>query len=513
MKKVKSLSKSKIVAYRQCPKRLWLEVHQPELREDSSATEATFRRGYQIGDLAQELYDDGNGELVDLDKLSFGEAFELSAELLQKNQIIFEAGLQAGGGLAFADVMLPLNKKGKPKWKMIEVKSSTSVKDYYRDDVAMQCYVAKEMGVDIKKVALAHVDSSWVYPGDGKYDGLLTEADLTEEALSRYDEAKQWVEDAHHICRQKSAPQIDIGNHCSQPFDCGFYHFCSKDLPEVEHPASWLPDVRSKKLKELIYEDGVMALEEIPDDLLNDKQLRVKQSTLNNETYFDEQAAKEALSPQAYPAYFLDFETANFVIPIWAGTRPYQQVPFQFSLHVLDQSHQLTHVEFLEISGNNPCKNFAEALITYCGKKGPIYVYNRGFEGRIVRELSEMFPKLSKQLIAITARFVDLLPVARNNFYHPSQKGSWSIKSVLPAVGGPDYSDLDGIQDGGSASEEYVWSIKGECSEEEKQKIRDQLLKYCELDTEGMIWVWEKFSGQKINKAIKEKISVVNEHA
>lgn len=507
---MKPLSKSKIVAYRQCPKRLWLEVHHPELRVDTGS-EAVFKRGKQLGELAQTLYNDGSAELIDVNVLGFAKAFERSAELLQQNHMIFEAGLQAGGALAFADVMLPLSKKGKPKWKMIEVKSSTSVKDYHRDDVALQCYVAKEMGVDIKEVALAHVNNNFIYEGGGNYQGLLQEEDLTQEALSRYSEAKQWVDEAQQVCALEAEPDISIGNHCSHPFPCAFYDYCSAGMEEVAHPANWLPDLRSKSVRALVAEDGALEMEAIPDSLLNDRQLRVKHCTLKNEIYFDVDGAKADLGIQTYPAYFLDFETASLTIPIWAGTRPYQQVPFQFSLHVLNAQHELRHVEFLDISGANPCRHFANALIEHCGSEGPVYVYNRAFEARIVRDMANMFPEDENALLAIIERFVDLLPIAKTRFYNPSQHGSWSIKAVLPAVGGPDYSALEGIQDGGGAAEAFTFALSADCPAEEKQTIKNQLLKYCELDTEAMIWVWEKFAGEHVNKSISKKVSIVNE--
>ncbi len=510
MSSKRNLSKSKIVAYRQCPKRLWLEAHRPELREDAGS-EAVFKRGKQLGELAQTLYNDGSAELIDVNALGFEKAFERSAELLKENKMIFEAGLQAGGALAFADVMKPISKKGKSKWKMIEVKSSTSVKDYPRDDVALQCYVAKEMGVDVKEVALAHVNSAFVYEGAGNYKGLLQEEDLTQEALERYSEAKQWVDEAQQVCALEVEPDITIGNHCANPFPCGFYAYCSAGLEEVDHPATWLPDLRSKSVKALVEEDGSLEMEAIPDSMLNERQLRVKHCTLNNETYFDAEGAKAGLGIQTYPAYFLDFETASLTIPIWVGTRPYQQVPFQFSLHVLNAQHELSHVAFLDISGANPCRDFASALIAHCGSEGPIYVYNRAFEARIVRDLAKLFPEDEAALLALIDRFVDLLPIARNHFYHPSQHGSWSIKAVLPAVGGPDYAALEGIQDGGAAAEAFTYALSDDCPAEEKQLIKNQLLLYCELDTEAMIWVWEKFAGEKIDKTVNQRISLVND--
>jgi hypothetical protein len=167
------LSKSKLLAFRQCPKRLWLEVHRPELREDSSATEASFTVGHQVGDIARQVYDPkGKGELIDFKVGGFEAAFARTQALLQGSLPIFEAGFRAEGALAFADVMLPVKRGGKLAWRMVEVKSSTSVKDYHRDDAAVQAFLARSSGAPLVGIALAHIDSSWVYPGGGDYSVL-----------------------------------------------------------------------------------------------------------------------------------------------------------------------------------------------------------------------------------------------------------------------------------------------------------------------------------------------------
>ena len=188
---MRTFSKSKLLALRQCPKRLWLEIHRPALREDSDATQNSFQIGHQVGDIARSIYDpQGLGVVIDVQREGFDHAFERSVELLQDTQPIFEAGFSAAGALAFADVMLPEEKDGRPVWHMVEVKSSTSVKDYHRDDVAVQAFVAHSAGVALKSISLAHIDSSWTYPGNGDYSGLLKENDLTAEAFSRTEEVK-----------------------------------------------------------------------------------------------------------------------------------------------------------------------------------------------------------------------------------------------------------------------------------------------------------------------------------
>ncbi|MFZ5499667.1 MAG: DUF2779 domain-containing protein [Pseudomonadota bacterium] len=494
------LSKSKLLAYRQCPKRLWLEVHRPDLREDSAATQASFAVGHQVGDIARRLYDpQGRGVLIDPQAEGFEGAFARTQELLQSAQPIFEAGFRAEGALALADVMLPVKKGGRLVWRMVEVKSSTSVKDYHRDDAAVQSFVARAAGVSLTKIALAHIDSDWVYPGDEDYNGLLLENDLTNEAFGRGEEVRRWIAEAQQIVAKQRAPSIATGKHCSDPYECGFLAYCLSQEPQAEQPIQWLPGRLSKALQSYIETQGVRELCDVPDELLNPQQRRVKEVTLTGQTYFDRQAAAQALAAYKLPAYFLDFETIQFAVPIWKGTRPYQQIPFQFSVHRLSRTGKLTQQAFLDLTGNDPSKAFAEALIAACGERGPIFVYNAGFETARIRELAERFPRMAKSLLALNERVVDLLPVARDHYYHASQQGSWSIKAVLPALCPElNYADLEGVQDGGMAMNAYLEAIAPQTSQARKREIEQQLLAYCKLDTYAMVRLWAIFSGSPI---------------
>ena len=494
---MRTFSKSKLLALRQCPKRLWLEVHRPDLREDSAATEASFQIGHRVGDIARRLYDpEGLGSLIDVATEGFDVAFKRSAELLvSSRQPIFEAGFSAGGAMAFSDVMLPVQENGSTAWRMVEVKSATSVKDYHRDDVAVQAFIAKTAGVPLYSIALAHIDSSWTYPGEEDYRGLLVEADLTAEAFSRGEEVKAWIAQAQSVDALPSEPEMAIGAHCDTPYACGFYGYCSRNEPKAEFPVYWLPYFGAKAQQ--LATQGVIDLADVADNLLNAKQQRVKDHTLAGTVFFDSVGAAADLAIHSLPAYFLDFETIQFAVPIWKGTRPYQQNTFQFSLHILSESGQLEHTEFLDISGKDPSESFARTLIAVCGTNGPVYVYSAAFETSRMSELAARYPQFSGALLAINARVVDLLPIARERYYHPSQQGSWSIKKVLPAVV-PElrYDALDGVQDGGGAMDAFLEAIHPDTSIERKQQIEQQLLAYCKLDTYAMVRLWQVFAGR-----------------
>jgi hypothetical protein len=498
---MRALSKSKLMAYRQCPKRLWLEVHRPELREDSAATQKEFGVGHEVGDIARRLYDpEGRGVLIDIEALGFDEAFSRTRTLLQSEQPIFEAGFRAEGGLALADVMLPVRgKEGELLWRMVEVKSSTSVKDYHRDDLAIQTLVATSSGVPFAGVALAHVDSQWVYPGNEDYCGLLREADLTGEVMDRADEVRGWIRQAQAIVAQEKPPEIRTGRQCGNPYECGFIAHCMSQEPQAEYPVAWLPGRWSKALRTHVETHGTTDLRDLPDELLNDKHRRIKAATLSGAPYFDREGAARALAGHRLPAYFMDFETIQFVVPIWKGTRPYQQMPFQFSVHRLAPSGELTHQPFLDLSGKDPSRDFAQALIVACGERGPIFVYNATFEKTRIQELAERFPDLARPLAALKERVIDLKPVAESHYYHPSQKGSWSLKAVLPALCPElDYANLEGVKDGGMAQEAYLEAIAPETTASRKAELERQLLDYCARDTYALVRLWSIFSGSQM---------------
>lgn len=496
-KSTRPISKSKLMAFLQCEKRFWLELNKPNEAIVSAESAAIFKTGHEVGEKARQIYDPkGKGETIDLSTTSVAQAIAKTQTLLGMRRPIFEAGFEADGVRAFADVLLPVTEKGQKKWRMIEVKSSSTVKDYYRNDIAVQAFVAQASGLPLASVALAHIDTSWTYEGDDDYSGLLKENDLTQEAFGKADEVVTWVRAAQAVAAKRNEPSREVGDHCTTPYECGFIEYCSKGIRQAKHPVDWLPR-KSAKLKKLIKNEKWTDMRNVPDDELNDVQKRVKSHTLAKSVYFDKASTVKELSSHGFPAYFLDFETVNSAVPVWKNTRPFQQVPFQFSLHTLNQKGKLAHHQFLDLSGNDPSRAFAKDLIANCGTSGPIFAYNAKFESSIINSLSLRFPTLSKSLHALVERLVDLLLLAQKHYYHPSQKGSWSIKAVLPTIAPDlDYGQLVGVRDGGMAMEAFGEAIAEVVSSQRKQEIHEQLVEYCKLDTFAMVKVWQHFSGK-----------------
>jgi hypothetical protein len=525
----KPLSKSKLIAFRQCPKRLWLEIHRPDLREDNAATKAVFATGHKVGELAQSILDPaGTGHLVDMRALGVEGAIAKTQSLVSATspQPLFEAGFKAdtggnGGALAFADVLLPDVQSRKNEssesnraWHMIEVKSSTKVKDYYRDDAAIQYYVAKNAGVNLASISLAVVDTSWVYRGDGNYKGLLKLEDVTESSAAQDADVRAWIKDAQAVAQLGKTPKQTTGDHCESPFPCGFYAHCSNEGGtanlNVAHPADWLPRISKNKVAEAFGVDAdkrFVSMLDIPDSQLNALQRRVKEAHQTGKPFMDVANIQKQLEPHQPKAdeavYFLDFETIALAVPIWANTRPYQAVLYQFSCHVVSSDGALAHHEFLDTSGNDPRIPFANALVAALGESSnAIFVYS-SFERTQLQTLARDVPKHSAAIERIIGRLVDLLPIVQGNYYHPLMQGSWSIKSVLPAMFGNDDADLSyaklaasveggAVADGGAATVAFIEAIEFKTTLERRAAIHAQLLAYCKLDTLAMFRVWER---------------------
>lgn len=488
---MQNVSKSKLIAARQCPRRLWLEVNRNDLRETRTDIEARFATGHKVGAIARHRYDPtARGTLIDIDSLGFPGVFKATQTALGRKVPIFEAAFQIPGALALADILLPAPRG---RFKLIEVKSSTSVKDVYRDDLAIQLHVLEHTGLKLAGVALAHIDSSWTYPGEGDYRGLLVEEDVEADVRERAREVAHWIDDAQYILALPEMPDAETGTPCRSPYECPFLDFCQAREPQPDYPLTGLP-----RAKKAWYDAGFRDLREPPDAELNELQHRVKRCTLDNTRYFDTRGAASALKTYTLPVSFFDFETIQFAVPVWKDTRPYQQIPFQYSAHRLDANGTLHHSGCLDLNGDDPARTIAEHLIEDLGDTGAVFVYFAAFEKSRLKELAERFSDLAPALLAVRERIVDLLPVAREYYYHPDQQGSWSIKAVLPTLAPElDYSDLDGVHDGGDAQAAYLEAIDTATTILRRAEIDRQLDAYCERDTYALVVLWKTFMGKK----------------
>lgn len=485
------LSKSRITAWRQCPKRLWLQIHRPELLEDSDQVKRLYQVGNEVGEIAQRLCPDGI-LIEDQDNLSAAIAATKTALANYSDRPIFEATFQHEGLLVRADVLLP-TRKG---YRMTEVKSSTEVKPYHIDDCAVQAWVLKQNNIRLASVELAYIDKSFVYQGDGNYHGLLKSVRLDAEVNELLDQVPLWVSRARWTLAVVE-PRIEPDVQCFSPFECPFYAYCTRNIDisdRPEYPLDVLSGMREalkQELRSLGYHDA----RNVPAEYLNDKQLMIQRASKTGKPKFDKRAAKQEMTVLPYPRYYLDFETISLKIPRWAGTSPSsQKIPFQWSCHIEYAPGKLRHEMFLDVSGYDPRRGCAESLIKVLAKDGPVLVYSAQFEKGRIDELAERFPDLAPALLGINDRVVDLLPMARQHYYHPAMKGSWSIKTVLPTIA-PDlrYDEME-VANGGDAQNAYSEIVDPETTKKRKQQLTQALREYCELDTLAMVrlaWFFE----------------------
>jgi hypothetical protein len=473
----------------QCLKRVHLEINRKDLIHYSSSTEAAFALGHQVGDIAIQLYGglnsaDGGGAFIDYNGGNFAGALAQTEQLMTSmfRAPIFEATLQHDGVLVREDVLLPLDTSDGNSWRIVEVKASTRIKPVHVHDCAVQAWVHLGAGHSMAGIALAHIDNQFLYTGDGDYQGLLIEHDLTEEVLRLLPSVPVWVERAREAVAGPM-PEVPVGQHCTDPYACPFIDYCWPN--DTQYPVAGLGGGK-KKLGVWVM-DGYHDIRDVPpSQISSETQSRIHRVTLDGVPELLP-GARQFAATLAYPRFYLDFETIGPAIPVWAGTRPYQTLPFQWSCHIERASGVMEHAEFLDLSGEPPMRALAERMIASLETEGPILMYT-SYERRVIRGLAGMFPDLAGALDAIETRLVDLHPVTRENYYHPDMLGSWSIKAVLPTIAPDmDYSQLEGIQEGTGASLAYLEAIDPETAAQRVEEIRQNLLKYCKYDTQAMV--------------------------
>ncbi|MGD8741070.1 MAG: DUF2779 domain-containing protein [Desulfobacterales bacterium] len=482
MKKVPMLSKSRFLAGLQCHLRLWYQCFERELiPEVPPSRQAIFDAGHEAGELATQLFP--GGILIDEPYYLHKQAVQSTLQAMQDPDVksIYEAAFAHDGVRIRVDVLERLDDGS---WNLVEVKSSTSVKEVYYPDVAVQYYVLEGCGLKINRAGILHINNQYVYDGQNlDLESLFSFEDLTDATMSMQPEIPGQLKELKGMLAVDSAPEIQPSRHCHKPYDCEFWDHCTKDMPEF-----WVYDISGigqEKLDELA-EMGIQAIRDIPETLpLSQIQNRIRASVTNRQEFISDQLEAE-LNDVAYPVHFLDFETIGVAIPRYAGTRPYQTIPFQWSDHILYENGNLDHREYLCNEDKDPREEFTQTMLDALGTKGSIVIYTT-YETGILNSLIEHFPQYAGELQSVIDRFVDLYAIIKRHYYHPKFYGSFSLKYVLPAlVPEMSYENLS-IQDGMQASLDYLRMIDSETSHDEKARIRAELLTYCGQDTLAMV--------------------------
>jgi hypothetical protein len=479
------LSKTKITAFEQCPRKLWLSFHRPEVAVVDPTAPMRFAAGHEAGAVACALH--SAGVMIEAEP-DLAAAIAQTFKLVEQGHTaaIFEATFAHDGVLVRIDIMEPDGHGG---WHVAEVKSSTAVKGYHIGDLATQLWVMAQCGIIVSSAAIRHIDNRFVLARPGDYAGLFTDVGILTETAPIVANRADVVASARQTLAG-TEPDIAMGSHCSNPFNCEFSKHCGSTEPMLpDWPIALLPNT-GKSVARQWAEEGIYDLRDIPEGALGSPvHNRIHRATMTGEPFHDLAGALAATAGWTFPRAYLDFETIAFAVPRWVGTKPYQQVTFQFSCHIERFDGTLEHHEFLSIDGSDPRRACAEALVrcVSLNADGCVIAYNASFERRCILDLADACPDLGPALRDIASRLVDLLPVTRANYYHRDQRGSWSIKAVLPTVAVDlDYGALD-VKDGGGAQMAFLEAVQLPASAPRRLAIETALLAYCKRDTEAMI--------------------------
>ncbi len=497
------LSKSRLMAHLQCPKRLWMQTYRPELAQEDTGSASAMAGGQTVGEVARRLHPDG--VLIESGVLS--QDLQDTQRLLreQPHRPLFEATFAAEGLLVRVDLLLP----GDGGYRLVEVKSSTQTKPHQILDASIQAWVVRRAGVPVSSVELAHINNQFVYPGNFDYRGLFLHQDIDEEASEYAERVPQWIADAQRTLNG-SEPEMAMGPQCDDPYPCPFAAHCAtltgaSGQEETEYPVGLLP--RHNGLAQALRDEGYADLREVPlDRLVRESHRKIWRITRDGKPELA-QPARDFARSLPYPRYYLDFETIALAVPRWAQTRPYQQIPFQFSCHMELAPGIVGQTGYLSTDGQDPRRDFALALLDavngsifanqgfdFDPTMGPVLVYNAAFERGRVEELAQHFPDLAERLLAVNDRMVDLLPITREHYYHPDMLGSWSLKAVLPTIGTDLSYEGMTVADGGMAQEAYLEMIDPTTSYDRSHELREALYEYCALDTYALVQLVEFFS-------------------
>lgn len=476
----KSLSKSQFVRGIICPKSLYLHKHKFKKDEVQPQQQAVLDAGTRLGRLAQEVFP--GGIEVPFEGMGHDEQVAMTArEIAAGREVIYEATFKYDDIFVKADIL----RKTSAGWEMYEVKGSNSIKDYYLHDASVQYYVLTGAGLTVSKAAIMHLNREYVRQGDLNLDRLFAVEDLTATVRAQQNFVREEVARLRGML-DGPEPDVKIGPYCDDPYECDYHGHCWKDVGDDAIDSVFKLNGRGVD-RFALYNQGITRMAEIPLSMLNRRQLFQVQATLHQKDHLHPERIRDFLAGLWYPLYYLDFETFMSSIPLFDRTRPFQQVPFQYSLHYrLSEDGPLEHDEYLAEPGTDPRPILLEKLRTVIPPGACVLAYNMSFEVTRLKEMARDFPEYREWVDQLVPNVRDLMhPFIKRDCYRWQMNGSASIKKVLPAMTTLSYDGLE-IADGGAAMDAYHVM----CAEQdpaELAKLRKNLLLYCGRDTEAMV--------------------------
>lgn len=482
-----NLSKSKYCLGVQCNKILWLDKYNPEERIDT-ASESVLENGTEVGECAKDLF----GFHIDINfSENLMQMIEDTKNILKLDKIVVtEASFLYENNFCSVDIL----KKDKDVYEIYEVKSSTSIHDIYLDDIAYQTYILLNLGYNVKKCSIVHINSEYVRKGYLNLQELFTIVDVTDTVMNKQNEVKDKIKEINEYVLDAKEKNEPLSINCFEPYPCPYFNYCTGHLP-INNIFS-VKRMRTKdKLK--FYNQNIISYEDLlKEDIDNKLKVQIDYELNDKKPIINKDKIKKFLNTLSYPLYFLDFETFQEAIPKYDGIRPYQQIPFQYSLHYYEKENGLLyHKEFLAEAGIDPRRKLAESLVRDIPKDVCTLAYNMSFEKTVIKNLAYLYPDLKSHLLNIYNNIKDLMIVFKDmDYYTKDMHGSFSIKYVLPALfpndSSLDYHNLEGVHNGSEAMSSYA--NMASLPKKEQEILKHNLLEYCKLDTYAMVKIYEK---------------------
>ena len=474
------LTKSRFLSGLQCHKRLWFEIHQPLARSVEPST--AILQGRSFDQAVQELHP---GVEISRERgipAAIAETKRVLGRAKNSPSTLYQPAFRAGDLAVIVDVL----RRSGSTFDLVEVKASTQAKETHLPDAAFQALVLDRARIPVGRVFVGLVNNQFVLRRVGDYAGILVEVDITDSVHAYLPEAGARALEFLEVMADDVMPTIAVGPQCSTPYECPFWSRCTAGQETAEYPVDLLP--RGGNIVEALVADGYRDLRDVPvNRLTNEMHRRVFDATVSGLAFFDVAATVE-LRGLPSPFGYLDFETISYSVPELIGTRPFEQVPFQWSVHVEHSPDDVRHAEYLAIENFGDFEAMAQALMAALPVSGPIFAYNASFEERVVMRLAEWAPTHAAGLRALAGRLVDLLPVTRAAYYHRDMRGSWPIKSVMPTIDARlGYEFLDEVQEGDGAQRAFLELRGNDVTRERSLALRSALLRYCRHDTWVMV--------------------------
>ncbi len=470
------ISKSQYLKGLQCPKSLWLYRHRKDIaRQFSKETELRLAVGHNIGEVAKQYFLQ-RGVAVEV-RAPFWNVEESSRQtrnfLAEAEDVIFEATAMASNEQAYSRIDV-LRRSNYGQVDLIEVKAATRVKAYHIEDMAFQYHVFASAGYSIRACYMMLVDTSYVRQGELELDKLFQFCDISSEVLARQRKVLEASSQFSRMLEDREEPLQEMGSHCHRPFSCEYLEYC-RGLAARKEQGSLFGAVSQESCRssEAIWfaPSGQKAADPgIPDDY----QICPEQ-------------LQHWLEQLRYPLFFLDYECFQSAVPLFDQSRPYQMIPFQFSLHIQRaKDAEPEHLSFLHMNQSDPREPFLRALLAACEQEGSIVIYNQSFEASVNKSLAQDFPSCREALMQLNHRMWDMyLPFQKHWLYHPEQKGAAALKAVLPAFTSSSYQYL-AIDNGLDAMNAYLGFMLDTYSPEQTVGLRNALEQYCRQDTLAM---------------------------